>query len=64
MFQRPMVTFLDERTDYGEERWIGVGMLKTHVAVIVFTGRDADTIRIISAQKATRNEEKIYHNEV
>jgi hypothetical protein len=64
MFQHPIVTFLDERRDYGEDRWIGVGMLKTHVAVIVFTEPDADTIRIVSARKATRNEEKIYRNEV
>ena len=28
MFQHPMVTFLDQRKDYGEDRWIGIGVLK------------------------------------
>jgi uncharacterized DUF497 family protein len=27
MFQHPMVTFLDQRADYGEDRWIGIGVL-------------------------------------
>lgn len=39
-------------------------MLKTHVVAIVFTEPDADTIRIVSARKATSNEEKIYRNEI
>jgi uncharacterized DUF497 family protein len=50
--------------NYGEERWIGIGILKTLLAVVVFTEPKPDTIRIISARKATRNEEKIYRDEV
>jgi uncharacterized DUF497 family protein len=64
MFQHPMVTVLDQRQNYGEERWIGIGILKTLLAVVVFTEPKPDTIRIISARKATRNEEKIYRDEV
>lgn len=64
MFQHPMVTFLDQRTDYGEDRWIGIGVLKTVMAVIVFTEPKEDTVRIISARKATKHEERIYRNEV
>jgi hypothetical protein len=64
MFQHPMVTFLDQRRDYGEDRWVGIGILKTFVVVVVFTERGTDTIRIISARKATRNEEEIYRNEI
>ena len=64
MFQHPMVTFLDQRMDYGEERWIGIGILKTIVAVVVFTEPKDGTIRIISARKATTHEERIYRDEI
>jgi uncharacterized DUF497 family protein len=64
MFQHPMVMFLDQRKNYGEERWIGIGILKTILAVVVFTEPDEETIRIISARKATTHEEKIYRAEV
>ena len=51
-----MLVALDDRQDYGEDRWIGIGMLNTRVVVIVFTERGEDTIRIISMMKATTNE--------
>lgn len=59
-----MVPFLDQRMDYGEERWIGIGILKTIVAVVVFTEPKDGTIRIISARKATTHEERIYRDEI
>ncbi len=64
MFQHPMVTFLDQRKDYGEDRWIGIGILKTLLAVVVFAEPKPDTVRIISARKATRHEEGIYRDEI
>jgi uncharacterized protein len=64
MFQNPMVVFLDDRKDYGEDRWIGIGHLKSVLAVIVFTEPEDDTIRILSARKAMRHEEEIYRTEV
>jgi uncharacterized DUF497 family protein len=64
MFQHPMVTFLDQRKDYGEERWIGIGILKTILAVVVFSEPVENTVRIISARKATNYENKIYRDEI
>lgn len=64
MFQHPMVMFLDQRKDYGEDRWIGIGILKTILAVVVFTEPANETIRIISARKATKHEEQIYRDEI
>jgi len=55
-FQLPMLVALDDRHDYDEDRWIGIGMLNTRVVVIVFTERSEDTIRIISMMKATSYE--------
>ena len=59
-----MVTFLDQREDYGEDRWIGIGLLRGIPVVIVFTEPDDETIRIISARKATKKEGRIYANEI
>lgn len=56
MFQLPMLVALDDREDYSEERWIGVGVLNTRVVVVVYTERNGDTIRIISLMKATSHE--------
>lgn len=64
MFLHPMVTFLDQRKDYGEDRWVGIGILKTILAVVVYAEPDEDTVRIISARKAIRHEEDIYRNEI
>jgi uncharacterized DUF497 family protein len=64
MFQYPMVTILDDRQAYGEERWIGIGLLKLRVAVVVFIEQQENTIRIISARRATRNEQEIYKEEI
>ena len=37
MFDLPMLTLIDIRHDYKEERWIGIGFLKNIVAVMVYT---------------------------
>ena len=60
VFELPMLVALDDRQDYGEDRWIGIGILNTRVVVVVFTERDEDTIRIISMIKATTNEQIRY----
>lgn len=64
MFSYPMVVFLDSRREYGEDRWIGIGLLETILAVVAFTEPTEDRIRIISARKATKHEERIYEEEI
>lgn len=56
MFDSPMLIEPDERFDYGEDRWIGIGFLQNGVAVVVWTERQNNVIRIISARKANRYE--------
>ncbi|MBI3302142.1 MAG: BrnT family toxin [Deltaproteobacteria bacterium] len=58
MFDGPMLIELDEREDYGEDRWSGVGFLRNIVAVVVWTERQDDVIHLISARKATQYERK------
>ena len=63
VFVGETVTILDDRFDYGEERFITLGLLDERVVVILHTERD-DLIRLISARKATRNEEINYFQEI
>ncbi|WP_366941896.1 BrnT family toxin [uncultured Nostoc sp.] len=56
MFNNSMLIELDERFDYGEDRWIGIGFLGNGIAVVVWTERQNNIVRIISARRANRNE--------
>ncbi len=56
MFDSPMLIEPDDRFDYGEDRWFGIGFLGNGVAVVVWTERQGDVIRIISARRANRYE--------
>ncbi|XGV99669.1 MAG: BrnT family toxin [Leptolyngbya sp. BL-A-14] len=60
IFRLPLRIALDDRQDYGEERWIGLGMLNGRVVVVVFTEPDNETIRILSLRKALPYERKLY----
>lgn len=56
VFLAPLLTTVDAREDYGEDRTIGIGFLRTLVIVIVFTEQEPDVIRVISLRKATSHE--------
>ena len=58
IFDSPMLIEEDERFDYGEERWFGIGFLGNGVAVVVWTEKQGNVIRIISARKANRYERR------
>jgi uncharacterized DUF497 family protein len=51
------------RFDCSEERFITLGLLEGRVVVFVHAETD-DLTRVISAKKATRNEESIYFEEI
>ena len=55
-----MVVDLDERTDYGEDRWIGIGLLDGRVVVVIYTEPNESITRIISLRKALSYERKYY----
>lgn len=60
IFEGPMLTRIDTRQEYGEDRWVGIGYIQGRTIVICFTERDhGRTIRIISARKALSHERKI-----
>ena len=58
MFEGSMLIKLDDRFDYDEDRWIGIGFLGSGMAIVVWTERQGDTIRVISARRTNRHERK------
>jgi len=63
VFAGKTVTILDDRFDYGERRFVTVGLLKGRAVVIGHT-ETHEVIRIISVRKATRNEKIKYFEEI
>lgn len=53
------VTFEDNRFDYGEQRFLTLGLLRGRVAVVV-TAETDDEVRVISMRWATSHEQDIY----
>jgi uncharacterized protein len=63
VFDGLTVTIEDTRFDYGEARFLTLGLLRTNVVVIIHT-ETAEVIRIISVRKATNNEKIRYYREI
>lgn len=53
--------FDDSHSDV-EERFIAIGPIRGGLAVVVWTERDEDAVRIISARWATRREQALYRS--
>lgn len=63
LFAGVTVTLFDDRFSHEEERYITFGLLNGVVLAVAHTETD-EVIRIISARKGTRNEEKAYFQTV
>ena len=59
-FDLGRIEMYDGRDDHGEDRWATIGYADPAVLFVVYTVRDEETIRIISARKAVPNEQKQY----
>jgi len=59
-----MLTLYDEEHSENEDRWVTIGeTLNSRILVVIHTYRKAkgrESVRIISARKATKREEKQY----
>ena len=62
IFKKPFFTFEDRRFDYGEERFITLGLLDK-IIVVVHTD-NAKEFRIISMRKANKHEQKVYYKNI
>ena len=58
-FEGITYTLEDERFDYGERRFVTLGLVRGIVVVIAHT-ETHDEVRVISMRKATRHEQTIY----
>ena len=64
IFDEPMIVDIDNREDYGEDRFVGIGFLKNFVVVIVFTESNDETIRIISLRRALKYERERFEEAI
>lgn len=53
---------LDDREDYGEDRYVIIGMVDDRVLCVVYTLRNG-AVRIISARGAEPHERRRYHED-
>ena len=59
IFERPTLTVVDNRRNYGEKRIAATGTVEEVILYVVYTVRDG-IWRIISARRANRRERKKY----
>jgi uncharacterized protein len=53
---------IDDLIDYGEERWVAIGLSDLKLCTVVYVFRNGN-IRIISARGASRHEEQDYYKQ-
>jgi len=60
VFYKPHILRRSDRN--AEERWVAIGETEGRIIAVIFTRRNRQ-IRIISARRARKNEERAYRNE-
>ncbi|TMA32430.1 MAG: BrnT family toxin [Deltaproteobacteria bacterium] len=53
---------LRRRAPESEDRLVAIGAIERGIVVIAFTEPDEDTIRIISARRASKREQSLYRS--
>lgn len=64
IFDAPMLVDIDDREDYGEDRFVGIGFLKNFVVVIIYTESDDETVRVISLRRALKYERERFEKAI
>lgn len=63
VFLDPAGIIDSDASDPLEERWRMIGRVDAKLLFVVFTERDDDVIRIISAREASKREERLYYGQ-
>jgi uncharacterized DUF497 family protein len=63
IFEGPLVTVEDKREDYGEPRYVALGLLKGVVVSLVYAERN-DQVRLISIRKALKHETRFFLSQI
>lgn len=50
---------MDNRFDYGEERWVALGLIDNRLHVLIYSRR-RESVRLISLRRANSRERKYY----
>ena len=64
IFEGPTVEMEDDRFDYGESRFYAIGLLSDLEITVVYTDRESEERRIISARRAEPHERRYYWRNV
>ena len=59
IFRNERLERIDDREEY-EIRWIALGRVASEVYRVTYTWRDENLVRIISAQRASKDEEEVH----
>ncbi len=55
----------DDRFDYGEVRFVAIGLIEARLYVMAFSeGSDDDTVRVISLRPAEKHETRFYYGQI
>jgi uncharacterized protein len=55
----------DDRFNYGEFRFVAIGLIDARLYVMVFTeGADEDIVRVISLRPAEKQEARFYYDQI
>jgi uncharacterized protein len=60
IFDGPTLEQADDRFDYGERRVYAIGLVKGLEITVIYTDRDEDERRIISAWRSEQHERRAY----
>ncbi len=63
IFEGPLVTVEDTREDYGEPRYVALGLLEGVVVSLVYAERN-DQVRLISIRKALKHETHFFLSQI
>jgi uncharacterized DUF497 family protein len=63
VFDGITLTMEDSRFDYGEHRFVTLGLLRDTVVLVAHT-ETAEEIRVISMRKATKHEQNLYFQSI
>jgi uncharacterized protein len=64
IFSNERIERIDDRENYDETRWIALGRAGLEIYRVTFTWRSENQVRIITAQKAGKEEREIYYREI
>jgi uncharacterized DUF497 family protein len=64
IFENPTIEAVDDREEYGEVRYVALGLSGEMVLHVVYTRRGKSVVRIISARRANRDDAERYYREI